>query len=123
MIELAQGQFPINPFVHNAPFLYPLRTSENLMVLRCFQRVEKGCIGNKWAKKSFPWNLNEATVNTKFKSEQSVSKEKLLIAEDIQLIWSANFTIMDLRFSKNHYFVTAVLVKCYNKVALTKKEN
>ena len=61
MIELAQGQFPINPFVHNAPFLYPLRTSENLMVLRCFQRVEKGCIGNKWAKKSLPWNLNEAT--------------------------------------------------------------
>ena len=60
-IELAQGQFPINPFVPNAPFLYPLRTSENLMVLRCFQRVEKGCIGNKWAKKSFRWNLNEAT--------------------------------------------------------------
>ena len=30
----------INPFVPNAPFLYPLKTSEN-------RKVEKGCIGNK----------------------------------------------------------------------------
>ena len=29
-----------NPFVPNAPFLYPLKT--------CFQRVEKRCIGNEW---------------------------------------------------------------------------
>ena len=29
----------LNPFVPNAPFLYPLKT--------CFQGVEKGCIGNK----------------------------------------------------------------------------
>ena len=35
-----------NPFVSNAPFLYPLETSEN----RCFQGVENGCIGNKWVK-------------------------------------------------------------------------
>ena len=33
----------INPFVPNAPFLYPLKTSEN-------RKVEKGCIGNKWNK-------------------------------------------------------------------------
>ena len=32
-----------NPFVPNAPFIYPLKTSEG-----CFQGVEKGCIGNKW---------------------------------------------------------------------------
>ena len=31
-----------NPFVPNAPFLYPLKT--------CFQVVERGCIGNKWVK-------------------------------------------------------------------------
>ena len=30
-----------NPFIPNAPFLYPLKTSENLT-------VEKGCLGNKW---------------------------------------------------------------------------
>ena len=29
-----------NPFVPNAPFLYPLKI--------CFQGVEKGCIGNEW---------------------------------------------------------------------------
>ena len=35
-------QDPINLFVPNAPFLYPLKT--------CFQGVEKGCIRNKWVK-------------------------------------------------------------------------
>ena len=38
----------INPFVPNAPSLYPLKTSENLTIFWCFQEVEKGCIGNKW---------------------------------------------------------------------------
>ena len=37
-----------NPFVSNATFLYPLKTSENLTVFWCFQGVEKGCIGNSW---------------------------------------------------------------------------
>ena len=37
----------INPFFPNAPFLYPLKTSENRKVFWCFQWVEKGCIGNK----------------------------------------------------------------------------
>ena len=40
----------INPFVPNALFLYPLKTSENRKVFWCFQGVEKGCIGNKWVK-------------------------------------------------------------------------
>ena len=31
----------LNPFVPNAPFLYPLKTSG----------IEKGCIGNEWLKK------------------------------------------------------------------------
>ena len=31
----------VNPFVHNASFLYPLKTSEN-------RKVEKECIGNEW---------------------------------------------------------------------------
>ena len=39
----------INPFVPNAPFLYPLKTSKNHKVFWCFQGVEKGCIGSKWA--------------------------------------------------------------------------
>ena len=34
----------VNPYAPNAPFLYLLKTSENLTV----QKVEKGCIGNEW---------------------------------------------------------------------------
>ena len=43
----------INPFVPNAPFLYPSKTSENLTVFWCFQGVEKGCIGNEWVNVTF----------------------------------------------------------------------
>ena len=37
-----------HPFVTNARFLYPLKTSENFMVFWCFKGVQKRCIGNKW---------------------------------------------------------------------------
>ena len=37
----------LNPFVSDALFLYLLKTSENLTVVRCFQGVEKGFIGNE----------------------------------------------------------------------------
>ena len=47
----------LNPFVPNEPFLYPLKTSENLKVLWCFQGVKKGCIGNKWLKRCWPCAL------------------------------------------------------------------
>ena len=43
----------VNPFVPNAPFLYPLKTSENRKVFWCFQGVEKGCIENEWVKANF----------------------------------------------------------------------
>ena len=46
----------VNPFVTNAPFLYPLKISENHKVFSCFQGVEKGCIRNKWL------NVNLAMV-------------------------------------------------------------
>ena len=42
----------INPFAPNAPFLYSLKTLENLTVSWCFQGVEKGSIGNKWVKET-----------------------------------------------------------------------
>ena len=41
----------IKPFVPNAPFLYPLKTSENNKLFWCFQRLKEGCIGNKWVKR------------------------------------------------------------------------
>ena len=37
----------INPFVPNAPFLYPLKISENRKVFWYFQGVEEGCIWSK----------------------------------------------------------------------------
>ena len=40
-----------NPFSTNVPLLYPLKTSENRKVFRCFQSVEKGCIGNERVKR------------------------------------------------------------------------
>ena len=43
-----QPVFISNPFVPNAPFLYPLKTLENLTFFLCFRGVEKECIGNKW---------------------------------------------------------------------------
>ena len=47
-----------NPFVSNAPFLYPLETSEN----RYFQGVENGCIGNKWVKQKKKTDLKETFI-------------------------------------------------------------
>ena len=44
----------VNPFVPNAPFLYPLKTLEYLTVFWCFQGVEKGCVGNEWVKSLDP---------------------------------------------------------------------
>ena len=38
----------IEPICSQCTFLYSLKTSENLKVFWCFQKVEKGCIGNKW---------------------------------------------------------------------------
>ena len=45
-------EFTFNSFVPNASFLYPLKTSENLTVFRCFHVLEKGCIGNEWVSES-----------------------------------------------------------------------
>ena len=45
----------INPFVPNAPFLYPLKTSENLKIFWCFKEVEKGYTGYEWVRP--PWSI------------------------------------------------------------------
>ena len=48
MMELlAKNNKANNPFVPNAPFLYPLKTSQNHKIFY-FQGVERGCIGNEW---------------------------------------------------------------------------
>ena len=50
----------INPFVLNAPFLYPLKTSENLTVFWYFQVVKKGALGTNGLR-----NLSE-TLSTNY---------------------------------------------------------
>ena len=50
-LHLSEKDYNIlNGFVSIAPFLYPLKTSENRKVFWCFQRSEKGCIGKEWVK-------------------------------------------------------------------------
>ena len=44
-----------HPFVSNAPFLYPLKTSENRTAFWYFWRVEKEWTGNKWVKEHVGW--------------------------------------------------------------------
>ena len=39
------------PFVSKVPFLYLLKTSENITVFSFFQGIEKGCVWNKWVKR------------------------------------------------------------------------
>ena len=46
--SIIEAFFCINPFVPNASFLYILKTSKNRKVFWRFQRIENGCIGNKW---------------------------------------------------------------------------
>ena len=53
--------FPIHPFST------PLKTSENLTVFRCFQGVEKGCIGNEWVN-GFGWTNIASTNNVTWTS-------------------------------------------------------
>ena len=38
----------VNSFVPSAPFLYPLKTSENRKGFLFSGGVENGCIGNEW---------------------------------------------------------------------------
>ena len=63
---LANSEKLFNPFFPNAPFLYLLKASKNLTVLRYFQRVEEGCIGNEWVN-SMSWFITlvkwESTIS------------------------------------------------------------
>lgn len=50
MSTIALGS--LNSFVPITSFIYPMKISENLKVLLCFQGVEKAYIGNKWVNSS-----------------------------------------------------------------------
>ena len=69
--------FAINPFVSNAPFLYPLKTTENLAVFWCFQGVEKGCIWKKWVNNSkFPHRWKTKLILFLSKHQRIVRKTR-----------------------------------------------
>ena len=56
-----------NPFVPNAPFLYPLKTlSEKLTIFWCFRRIEKGCIGNEWVKPNSSFQILSMQIHGQF---------------------------------------------------------
>ena len=72
---MGYGQYfssQINPFVPNAPFLYPLKTSENLRVFWCFdvfRVLEKGCIGNEWVNETVSPSLKISPAQFDLESE------------------------------------------------------
>ena len=47
-LYIQKGSDFFNPFVPNAPSVYPLKTSENRKFSDVFRGVDKGCIGNEW---------------------------------------------------------------------------
>ena len=95
----------VNPFVPNAPFLYPLKTSENRKVFWCFQGVDKGCIGNKRVNETTNNDLNEILRLKQF-IQKSLPDNKIIILNIIDWItakqlwqlndyWSLEIDIVD----------------------------
>ena len=78
-----------SPFVPNAPFLYPLKTSENLAVFWCFQGVEKGCIGNEWVKRKLMYKSKQVSIKiskiSKFSFTFKLNEKKKV---PLKMIWS-----------------------------------
>ena len=68
-----------NPFVPNAPFLYPEKTSENLTVFWCFWGVGKRCIGNKWVNFAPLMNYNTKAIIWRILFIKNDSNKKILI--------------------------------------------
>ena len=90
----------INPFVPNAPFLYPRKT-EKLTVFWSFQGVAKGCIGSSWVKIAFQICPNCSSSHCqKTKQYQEMSTniyyQQICIMSKI-LHWSHEFSFNYLR--------------------------
>ena len=88
----------LNPFVPNTPFLYPLKTSENRNIFWCFLGIGKGCIGNKWVKRTFktgtrsrinelaPSNLSHSALNNRDITISNFSQKKPLPKKNLSKI-------------------------------------
>ena len=82
MAKIPRKPVHFNPFVPNAPFLYPLKILENLKFSDVFRGVEKGCIGNKWV--NGPEVLSSASDKAKM-SVKNFSKDSDLTGSGIFL--------------------------------------
>ena len=74
LIKLNPVWIKLNPFVPNAPFLCPLKTSENRNVFWCFQGVEKECIGKERVKMSMMGDWTISWINRWNSSHQTFKK-------------------------------------------------
>ena len=84
---------PLNPLVPNAPYLYPLKTAENLFLY--FQKAEKMCIRNECVK----WAV--------------ISLFKLSLRSDFKTVWQSTSDAPEPYFSKsNMEKLQSELLKC-----------
>ena len=104
----------IKPFVPNTPFLYPLKTSENRLVFRYFQRIEKGCIENKWIK--IKANINTFQSNLSFLSPLKNSAFMMFQNHSSRDVLRKRCSEQDWKGVRNR---RTPMLKCdFNKVAL-----
>ena len=83
--------YVFNPFFANAPFLYPLKTSENCKIFWCLQGVEKGWIGNEWANiwsEIWRWSLDFSSL----KIHTEAQTTRLKTSQDFFVSWPWHLT-------------------------------
>ena len=89
MVEIS-----INPFFPNAPFLYPLKISENFTVFWPYQEVEKGCIVSKWV------NASEITLVAKM---EKLLQELSFHFQNVVYEWFTSFwNLIDFQRMQNN---------------------
>ena len=115
--------FP-NPFVPNAPLLFPLKTSENLAVF-CFQWVEKGCIHNEWVNCTMSVVHSTQGSTSKFHSFYSFKRQpqqfKQFVGKSQRIVSVCSTTLQGWRLKAYYTFGDTllsflVLKRCFNHV-------
>ena len=119
------GFLKLNPFTSNAPFLYPLKTSENRKVFWCFQRVEKGCIGNEWV--NFVMSTFQASkymfkINNRNTRARYEICSKLTIKTSERGFWPCSGVLL-LALNVFHTFLCAVSMVVFEQVNICRVWN
>ena len=116
--------FLLNPFVANAPFLYPLKSWENRKVFWCLQGVEKGCIESKWINWSEYFGRNKfcCFLLTQQKHEFTTSQKKYPNTEfsvTCFLVFGLNTKIYGVTFfscSATSFFRLKIINQIYQNI-------